>query len=289
MIKYKHFIITFFNIRLVEQWHEDKKKSPTQTEEWLSKRFNLFETFCFPSVKAQTDKDFTWLCLFDVNTPEKYKNKITAYQNDFPLFQPHFIGDGTLNDAAKYLQGVISSLVTADDQFIITTNLDNDDSIHCSMIKKIHSLLNESPQEGLYSFHKGIQYFSNLNMAFKMVYPHNHFLTLVENNSADFKTIESYFHGSAHRSLKTVVIKDTNYYWMEVVHNNNVSNDFRITTRIKYYPVFTSLSLKDYGVNITIRWYHSTFNTLIKMPWVFFSVAFRKLNNKAKRKLFKKK
>lgn len=25
MIKYKHFIITFFNIRLVEQWHEDKK------------------------------------------------------------------------------------------------------------------------------------------------------------------------------------------------------------------------------------------------------------------------
>lgn len=255
----------------------------------MSKRFNLFETFCFPSVKAQEDKNFTWICLFDINTSEKYKQKIACYQKEFPLFQPHFIGDGTLNDAAKYLQKVISSFMTADDEYIITTNLDNDDSIHCLMVKKIHSLLNESPQEGLYSFHKGIQYFSNLHMAFKMIYPHNHFLTLVENNTTDFKTIESYFHGSARRLLKAIDIKDKNYYWMEVVHNNNVSNDFRITTRIKYYPILTSLSLKDFGVNTTIQWHQNTFNAFIKMPLVFIQVGIRKLSNKIKRKLSKKK
>src|SRR4051812_793289 len=36
---------------------------------WLAHRFNLFETFCLPSVLAQTQKDFFWILDVDERTP----------------------------------------------------------------------------------------------------------------------------------------------------------------------------------------------------------------------------
>ena len=156
------------------------------------------------------------------------------------------------------------------------------------MIEKIQELVIADPVEALYSFNKGLQYFADLNIALRMVYPHNHFLTLVEKNYADFKTIESYFHGDARRYLKTIDIKE-GYYWMEVVHQNNVSNDMRLTTRIKYYPIFSSLSLKEYGLDITIQGSTNVFNMLIKLPYRMICVARRKLGKKIKKKFCRKK
>lgn len=62
----RHFILTRFNLRL---WTKDKKQQPTRTSEWLEKRFQLFETFCLPSIKSQSVKNFKWIVLFDESTP----------------------------------------------------------------------------------------------------------------------------------------------------------------------------------------------------------------------------
>ena len=48
--KYKHFVITLFNLQL---WTKDKKNISTRTSEWLEKRFKLFETYCFPIVSLR--------------------------------------------------------------------------------------------------------------------------------------------------------------------------------------------------------------------------------------------
>ncbi len=64
--KFKHFVITLFNLKL---WTQDKNNVSTRTDEWLEKRFELFENYCLPSLKAQTNKNFVWLCLFDQFTP----------------------------------------------------------------------------------------------------------------------------------------------------------------------------------------------------------------------------
>ncbi len=46
---------------------------------WMQHRFRMFEDFCYPSVRAQTNTNFTWLVLFDASTPEKYKERIAQF------------------------------------------------------------------------------------------------------------------------------------------------------------------------------------------------------------------
>lgn len=285
MIKIKHFVVTFFNLRL---WHSDKKNVPTLTPAWLDKRFSLFEKYCFPSVKNQSSDNFTWLCLFDIDTPEKYKEYIKQYQEQCPAFRAYYFTEAEAKDWSTSIKKIIIPYVQPEDDYIITTNLDNDDALHTGIVERIQQLVTAKPTEGLYSFHKGLQYFADLNIALKMVYPHNHFLTLVEKNNPEFKTIESYFHGDARKFLNTMDIKD-GYSWMEVVHQNNVSNDMRLTTRIKYYPIFTSLSLQEYGLDINIKGSRNTFNMLVKLPYRMLCVARRKLGKKIKKKFTAKK
>ncbi len=55
----QHFLFTRFNLRN-ESWNSTKNANPVLTEEWLEKRFDLFERFCLPSVKAQINQNFRW-------------------------------------------------------------------------------------------------------------------------------------------------------------------------------------------------------------------------------------
>ena len=61
MKSFEHLIITRFNLNL---YARDKHDAPTRTERWLEHRFEIFERYCLPSVAAQTNPNFRWLCLF---------------------------------------------------------------------------------------------------------------------------------------------------------------------------------------------------------------------------------
>ena len=58
----KHYILTRFNLC---GRNRDKSKQSTLTKEWLHHRIKLFETYCLPSIKQQTNQNFKWLILFD--------------------------------------------------------------------------------------------------------------------------------------------------------------------------------------------------------------------------------
>lgn len=60
MKSFEHLIITRFNLNL---YARDKHDAPTRTERWLEHRFEIFERYCLPSVAAQTNPNFRWLCL----------------------------------------------------------------------------------------------------------------------------------------------------------------------------------------------------------------------------------
>lgn len=55
MLKKSSFIITRFNLKL---FSKDKNNKTTLTDQWLKERFELFETYCFPSVEGQVCKHF---------------------------------------------------------------------------------------------------------------------------------------------------------------------------------------------------------------------------------------
>lgn len=84
----QYYVLTRFNTRL---WTKDKKGKPTQTEEWLKKRFELFEQYCLPSVVNQSVKNLKWIVLFDSETSEVYKKKIDEYARRCEQFIPHYV------------------------------------------------------------------------------------------------------------------------------------------------------------------------------------------------------
>lgn len=59
-----------------------------------------------------------------------------------------------------------------------------------------------------------------------MRYTNNHFLTLVEPFDAHSETIVSYRHTKAIRQQPTVYLATDKGKWLEIVHEDNVSNDF---------------------------------------------------------------
>ena len=88
--EFKHIIITRFNLRMGKGYEYDKNKNLTGSEEWLEKRFILFNKYCFPSLKAQLNKNFIWFVLFDSETPDRYKLRIKEYELLFSNFIPIF-------------------------------------------------------------------------------------------------------------------------------------------------------------------------------------------------------
>ena len=81
--RYKHFVITRFNIRAS---YECKLKNPDNNpmrrildEDYLEERFSIFEKYTLPSMKQQTNQNFTWIILFHKNTPNSFKKKIEDF------------------------------------------------------------------------------------------------------------------------------------------------------------------------------------------------------------------
>ena len=102
------------------------------TEEWLNHRFNLFETYCFPSIQHQTDTEFKWILSFDHNIANKYKDKLINFKNILPNI---YLEDKEIYCSYNYMQNIIS--LPGPSQYIIHLRLDNDDAIHKDMIKTL--------------------------------------------------------------------------------------------------------------------------------------------------------
>ena len=81
-----------------------------------------------------------------------------------------------------------------------------------------------------------------------MRYTNNHFLTLVEPFDAHSETIVSYRHTKAIRQQPTVYLATDKGKWLEIVHEDNVSNDFRINIKVWYIPLLWGRRFADFGL-----------------------------------------
>ena len=72
-MNYKHFLITRFNLSLQFGCEfRDPDENPTLKildEDYLEKRFEIFEKYTLKSISEQTVQDFTWIILFHKRTP----------------------------------------------------------------------------------------------------------------------------------------------------------------------------------------------------------------------------
>jgi hypothetical protein len=221
MNKFEHFIITVFNVR-----RPIKNNTKILESDWLSYRFELFDRFCYPSVRAQTNQKFKWLVYFDPQTPKKFKDKVHEYSkwhNFIPIYSE--IWDIQLN------RKIILNNLSDNVEYLITTNLDNDDAIAKDFVNNIHQEFKYQKFEFI-SFPSGhILDINNKGKLYSFKYLNNPFVSLIEKINSPgvdgFKTINF---GVCHTDFSTVgKIKSiqSKASWLQVVHGNNASNCVR--------------------------------------------------------------
>jgi hypothetical protein len=123
-----HYVLTRFNVRE----NPDSKSIPS--DDWHEKRFLLFERYCYPAMMNQKNLKFTWLVFFDILTPEKYVKKIKAYSK-FKNFRAVFVD----NSSAENFKSIVDNNMRSNCKYIITTRLDNDDSVRNDFIDIIQN------------------------------------------------------------------------------------------------------------------------------------------------------
>ncbi|MBR9756700.1 MAG: hypothetical protein GYB39_01340 [Algicola sp.] len=216
----KHFLLTRFNLRN-PHWKKLKNGEAVLTDAWLKHRFELFETYCFPSVVNQKNKAFIWCICFDTHTPETYKNRIEALVKNHSNFFVLYI-DG-FDKMTKSLNIFIKDKLTKNDRFIITTRLDNDDIIHHSFLKTIQDHANFK-NKTLIDLVDGYQLVlrPNGNIIRHYRYKLNPFISLIEAVD-NFETILSKEHHDWGKE-NTIVHVKKQLLWIQLIHNKNYFN-----------------------------------------------------------------
>ena len=215
---FKHFLITRFNLRKSD-WATNKKNVAVLTEEWHENRFKLFTNYCFPSVKAQINKNFKWLVFFDITTPKTYKVLISELQKEMPNFIPLYIDGMDL-----FLPSIKSYLNNNDSEYIITSGLDNDDCLGKTYVNEVQKRFNNQPFLAL-DFIDGytIQTQSQIKIG-KKVHLYNPFISLIEKNSNP-RTVCDISHRNWKKEKRILQIKNVRI-WASVIHHENKVNEF---------------------------------------------------------------
>lgn len=211
-----HFIVTRFNVR-------DKiSDSKALESSWLDRRFELFEKFCFPTVRSQSEQNFKWLVLFDSDTPELAKERIKTYC-EWGNFVSLFVPAGSEGAARK---AVVENLAVIPD-ILVTTRLDNDDGICRTFVESIQERA-RVPRTSVLDFPSG--YVWHRNRVYQYHFPFNPFATLAElsrgEGSANFKTVYTGSHSDLGR-LGEVIEVSRKPSWLQVIHGGNLENTAR--------------------------------------------------------------
>lgn len=95
-------------------------------DEWMQHRIKLFEKYTLPSVLNQTCRNFQWLLSFAKETPDKITDRYRSYPFVKVIYQY----------PADFVRGLYGT-VLKDGDWLITSRLDNDDTIEPTYIAKI--------------------------------------------------------------------------------------------------------------------------------------------------------
>jgi len=134
-MNFDHVIITRFSY----QFNPNKPIPDLLSDHRLYRRFQLFETFCLPSILNQSCQNFHWIILIDQNLPQKYRERLD-------ILTENRRGDAksghTLIHPWNHLDRLsqtrwIGNLIPLEKRFLITSRVDDDDSLNQNFVHRI--------------------------------------------------------------------------------------------------------------------------------------------------------
>lgn len=216
MQQFQHFLITRMNI----DWKLSKTRPPEvrNSLEFLDHRFEIFEKTCYPSVQAQTQKNFVWIILLDVGTPESFRTRIQSYSSKIKIIPIYVEHKDTM---LQQLKSVIDEYILESTTHLITTNLDSDDVISKNFISTLQSQFKGQDFEFI-NFLFGYLYRMDEQRLYLREWLTAPCHTLVENyrQNQDYQTVLQYSHATIVLDKTRQVI--TEPMWLMTVHGQNV-------------------------------------------------------------------
>lgn len=257
---FKHYLITRFNLR-ADNWDVTKNNEQLLTDEWMDNRMWLFENFCFPSVVGQTNKNFEWLLFFDTNTKEIYKKRIlelVANQNNFKVF---FV-DAMPSFKPELLKYIAQE--NKDIPYLITTRIDNDDSIHVDFINEVQKQFNQQD-------YRAIDFIKGYSLQIEPIYIlgkkeqlFNPFISLIEKNSNP-KTAFHQDHRYWKRDKEVTQLGEKRL-WLSIIHQRNKINKFDGYGLVKWEDIRKNFTLSDEANKLILE------KTIPYSNWIFTSI-----------------
>lgn len=236
---FDHYLITRFNLRNPE-WEFTKNNETLLTDAWMEDRLWLFKSFCFPSVVAQTNKNFSWLIYFDVTTPEHYKNQINQLVESQPNIFVFYI-DGMASFYPE-IQKTISEK-SKDKPYIITSRIDNDDTIHKDFINEVQKRF-DSQEYRVIDIIKGYSLqIKPTVMLGKKEHIFNPFISLIEKN-ANPQTVWFNDHNIWKKETRITQITDRRL-WIAIIHEKNKVNNFNGYDNVKWEKINPDFIVSD--------------------------------------------
>ena len=188
----------------------------------------LFERFCLPSIANQTCNEFEWIVLFDSNTPDSFKERIIEQQTNCPQLKPVFVEPEKGHCFAEIFRKEVAHRLSHGQGRVLTTYLDNDDSLDIHFVEDIQQRAMELPDGTFIYYTEGYQFFTDHKYLMKIHYPRNHFVSVLERgNPETIKTIYGYGSHYYIDKIKGASIEYVNSLprWCQVVHEKNMGND----------------------------------------------------------------
>lgn len=259
---FEHYIITRFNLPVFKPKVDGAEVPSACDENYLNYRFGLFERYCLPSIKNQSCQNFKWLILMDTRTPDKFKKRLETLHNEYDNLRPFYLNlddykrpypqeyidlyneyapvaglpdyEHIDEDPKREIQHIITPMFIRDcirsissekPDYYITTRIDNDDSFHKDLVELVQKYVTIHPEHVVLDYPNTYKYIAYDKVLYMYALKNNHFLSVVEPYEKVFQSAIYWNHLYIDRFVKTVhtYMKPLQ---IEVIHGNNVVNDF---------------------------------------------------------------
>ena len=206
-----------FNVR-TRHAAEPRDAAIRARADWLETRLQLFEEFCWPTLRAQTTKEFELHVYFDENTPTSSLERFRAIVKDSSFVRV------ILCDFfdAEFARREVQERLPIDTPWILTTRLDNDDGLHKDFVSTVQNVIRPGVTEAINLTHGLVLTDRAIYSSFQRS---NAFISLLEEASS-CKTVLQVSHNQiADRfTIREIAMHPM---WFQHVHGGNVSNKIR--------------------------------------------------------------
>lgn len=202
----KHFVIIRFN-------------SGNKNLDWVLHRMRYFRAFTAPSLKAQTNKDFTTLLMVDPSTPKDIVEELKLIGI---IYTTPSRGTGRILqcELKAHIGPLILSLCEGKKR-IVTTRVDSDDGLSKNFIEITQRLVREDTRDKFFVFPKGVMWREDQRKFFLREEPSPPFASRVETTSV-ITTVLGMNHSALVGKKIPHWIYDKEQMWLQAYHDRNV-------------------------------------------------------------------